>query len=99
MTVVNATRNGNEYALTAKGHATGSPVVCAAVSGLLYALAGYLKNAEKAGRVETEMLRIEEAFVEIRCKGSRDAWEMAVIGLLQIEQQYPQFLSVSVEIF
>ena len=45
MTKVRAMRRGDHYAVHARGHATGSPQVCAAISGLLYALAGYARNA------------------------------------------------------
>lgn len=98
MTKIYAKRQGNYCELVAEGHATGSVTVCAAVSGLLYALAGYAVNAEKAERVRITKLHIKDAMVDIRGIGFRDAWEMAVIGLQQIEKLYPAFISVTVEI-
>ena len=52
MTKVYAERDGNRCILSAQGHAIGSEQVCAAVSGLLYALAGYLTNAIRERYIE-----------------------------------------------
>ena len=44
MTRVLAGAAGDRFFLQVCGHATGSVQVCAAVSGLVYALAGYVQN-------------------------------------------------------
>ena len=45
MPQVYAERDGQRCILSAQGHATGSVEACAAVSGILSALAGYVTNA------------------------------------------------------
>ena len=52
MTQVYAERDGQRCILSAQGHATGSVEACAAVSGILYALAGYVTNAMRERYVE-----------------------------------------------
>ena len=97
MTQVYAERSGNRCILSAKGHATGSVEVCAAVSGILYALAGYLANAIRERYIEFYENRMEEADVLLDFNGddcATAAFEMAVIGLAQIGQQHPGLLQV-----
>ena len=97
MTKVYAECSGNRCILSAKGPATGSVEVCAAVSGILYALAGYLTNAVRERYIEFYENRMEEADVMLDFNGDEctaAAFEMAVIGLAQIGQQHPEFLCV-----
>lgn len=97
MTQVYAERRGNRCILSAQGHATGSVEVCAAVSGILYALAGYLTNAVRERYIEFYENRMEDADVLLDFNGddcTAAAFEMAVIGLAQVGQQYPEFLQV-----
>ena len=97
MTQVHAERSGNRCILSAKGHATGSVEVCAAASGILFALAGYLANAIRERYIEFYENRMEEADVLLDFNGDEctaAAFEMAVIGLAQIGQQHPEFLRV-----
>ena len=98
MTQVLARREGNRCYLSATGHATGSVEVCAGVSAILYSLAGYLENAAMARELEISVLRLEsgDAVIEFEADGqAREAYEMAVIGLIQMAQMYPQYLVVS----
>ena len=96
MTKVYAERDGNRYVLHAAGHATGSPEVCAAISGILYALAGYVRNdADGSTLAYDERLESGEANLHFRGgAGAAGAFEMAVIGLKQIEARYPDLLQV-----
>lgn len=97
MTAVTARITGPVKELTADGHATGSAQVCAGISALLYALLGWLTNAGDAEIDEAEM---EPGHAHIVSLGGGDAteaaWDMAVIGLLQIEQQYPDYITVRI---
>lgn len=96
MTSVYAERDGNRYTIAAQGHATGSPEVCAAISGILYALAGYVRNADD-GSTLAYYERLESGIVDLSFRGgpgAEGAFDMAVIGLKQIEAQYPDFLRV-----
>lgn len=97
MTSVYAQRSGNRCILSAQGHATGSPEVCAAVSGILYALAGYLANAIRERYIEFYGNRMESGNVLLDFNGddcTAVAFEMAVVGLQQIAQEHPKFLRV-----
>jgi len=96
MTRVYAERDGNRYSIFANGHATGSPEVCAAVSGILYALAGYVRNASDGSTLAYDE-KLESGNVRLHFRGGAGAggaFDMAVIGLKQIAAQYPDFLRV-----
>lgn len=94
MTYVYCEKDGNRYTVTAKGHATGSPEVCAGVSGILYALAGYLENGDGIGTLHG---RIEPGDFSVTFDGDGRAdavYNMALIGLLQIEKSHPEYIKV-----
>lgn len=89
--------DGGRCLLSLEGHATGSPEVCAAISGLAYALAGYLVNAEQEGRAEVYTLSMEEGNVVIHGSGDSrvvGACEAVLLGLRQIAAQYPDYLQM-----
>lgn len=90
-----------ERVLCAVGHATGSDKVCAAVSGILYALAGYLNNAKG---VDVHDMRMEDGRVTLKWSGGkRDlaALQMACIGLMQLEKAHGEYIKTKIgdEIF
>ena len=92
MTEVYTEKDGSRYTIYAKGHATGSEACCAAISGILYALLGYLVNAEKAGEAEILERRMEPGNVAIEYRGGEEsggAFYMAAIGLAQLQESYP----------
>lgn len=85
MTKVFIAQDGDELVLTAEGHATGRSDVCAGVSAIVYALAGYALNES----AKPPMLRLVSGDAYIRCKASanlRAAFEMASIGFKQIAE-------------
>lgn len=95
MTKVYARKHGDSYLVQAKGHATGSVEVCAAVSGLLYALAGFLQNRRDAAR--DVHIKLESADAEIRFCGDEVAdavFILTVIGLAQLEASTPEYIAV-----
>lgn len=97
MTKVYAERDGERCILSAQGHATGSVEACAAVSGILYALAGYLTNALRERYVEFYTWKMESGDVQLDFNGDKStaaAFEMAVIGLSQIAQAHPEQVRV-----
>lgn len=88
------------YAITALGHAgyssQGNDIVCAGVSAIIYALLGFLNNApdkEKNLRAHAESgetcIFWSGKSVEVEA-----AFQMAVIGLLQISSAYPEHIQV-----
>lgn len=83
--------------LSAQGHAMGSEAVCAAVSGILYALAGYLACHEKADRRRHVMAPARALLEYDGDEGVEAAYTMAAIGLLQIEKAYPEQIKVTIK--
>lgn len=75
--------------VTVSGHAgyapAGRDIVCAAVSALVYALAGYLEETGQAERVD-----IQKGFADIRGTGGCGA-VLALVrcGMAQLAQAYP----------
>ena len=100
MTRVYAERDGNGHILCARGHADGSEAACAFISGIIFSLAGYLENADD--HVDTLSYRTEPGDAAFECIGDEcvsAAFEMAVIGLLQLEKSFPQYVKVDAENF
>ncbi len=97
MTRIYAEKDGPRCILSAQGHATGSVEACAAVSGILYALAGYVTNAMRERHVEVFTWRMESGDVQLDFNGddgTEAAFETAVIGLAQIAQAHPEQVCV-----
>lgn len=95
MTTVYAERDGNRHLLYARGHADGSETACAFISGIVFSLAGYLENADD--HVDTLSYRTEPGDAAFECIGDEcvsAAFEMAVIGLLQMEKSFPNYIQV-----
>lgn len=107
MTNVTIQKSGGVYRLTAVGHAVGSSEVCAAVSGIVYALGGYLKNLEQAGAVKLETFMLESGAAEIEAysigprpeDSALHPFGMAAVGLMQIEARYPRQVRVETKNF
>lgn len=90
MTKIYCEQDGTRVLISAKGHATGSEKACAAVSSLIYAFAGYLKNDPTA---EILTLDIFPGDVVIQARGGASllgAFRMAAIGLGQIAKAEPE---------
>lgn len=86
--------------LTLRGHAgysEGDDIVCAAVSGIFYALCGYLANIKPEG-LRIHSIRAGEGDVECAESGE-EAMKLVCIGLLQIALTYPGYLAVNNEAF
>ena len=91
------TKKDGRVRLILSGHAGysdgGSDIVCAAVSGLFYALVGYLSNMKKEGLVIRSMA---SGSGDVECsEEGEEAMKLACIGLVQIALGYPNHLSVN----
>ena len=81
--------------VTVSGHAgyapAGRDIVCAAVSALVYALAGYLEETGQAERVD-----IQRGFADIRGAGKCGA-ALALVrcGVEQLTQAYPGCVEIT----
>lgn len=90
------------YHLDATGHAgysmNGDDIVCASVSTLFYTLANYLdqKGAD-------DLTGDDEGNFTIECKGLyhdevvHTAFQMTVMGLMLLEENYPDNVQVTIE--
>lgn len=101
MTNITIQCSGDTYRMAAVGHAAGNSEVCAAVSAIVYALGGYLKNLEAAGPVKLRALTLGSGAAGIEAAGqeSRIAFEMAAVGLMQIAAKYPELVAVDAQDF
>ena len=85
-----------------QGHATGSPETCSGISSLMYSLEGFLQNHEE--ELQEHLCSIPEdnkdALTMIRFSTTSErvkgAFELVLIGLLQIEKSYPEYCKVTV---
>lgn len=94
---VNYLREGNHHRLSVKGHAGyaahGDDIVCAGVSGISYALLGYLNHAG----CDISEARADSGDLLIDARGGAliaGAFDMAMVGYLQISRKYPQCVDV-----
>ena len=88
-------RADDGFSLDVTGHAgyssSGDDIVCAAVSGIVYALAGYLVNECKGAVIGA----LRPGAASLKCGGDGEvAMRMAYIGLLQLALTYPSFVNV-----
>ena len=95
MIKVNITVSDDMYDISAEGHALfnpGNDIVCSAVSALFYAFAGFLYNDSKVRRFG---IHLDSGDAKIKAKGDiKQAFDVFIIGLLQIEKAYPSFIHI-----
>ena len=91
----------NAHYLNVDGHAgwasAGNDIVCAALSAVSYTLLGFLLNAGED--IEEISQEVDSGRVVVLCRGNEridTAFEMALIGYLQIEKQYPHHVGVHI---
>ncbi len=95
MTRILLTQNGDAYTVRADGHATGSVQVCAAVSTLLYTLAGYLLDNPDITVLE-QNLNSGKACICFQGGGEvgEAVFNLITVGFLQLEKAEADFLQV-----
>lgn len=91
----NFSRGESGLRLKMWGHAgyseSGGDIVCAAVSGIFYALLGYLKNQDLGLKINS----LGSGLADIECGfDGEEAMKLCCIGLLQIALTYPGTVSV-----
>lgn len=93
MTRVYLEQDGQRYTVSCQGHATGSVEACAAVSCLVYTLAGWLHNA--AVLVLEEKLEDGDALIQYCGSAAAEtAFDMICVGFLQLQEQYGTYIAV-----
>lgn len=83
--------------IKAEGHATGSAEVCAGISAVLFELVGALNNFSSINPLRVQMDPGDAMLAFEGGTVAKLAYEMTVIGLLQIEKSYPGYMKVSSE--
>lgn len=97
MTKVYLEQDGNRYTVSCKGHATGSVEACAAVSCLIYTLAGWLHNASVT--VLQEKLDSGDALIQYRGGAAAEtAFDMICVGFLQLKKSCCDYVSVDLQV-
>lgn len=94
---VNYLREGDTHKLSVQGHAGwsqhGDDIVCAGVSSISFALLGYLHHAKS----DIAEAQADSGNLRIECSGGElvaGAFDMAMVGYLQIAKKYPQCVDV-----
>lgn len=71
--------------------------MCAAVSAIMYALAGWLINADGGGKAYDVLIEMSSGRAELGWRGGAEAdavYRMVVIGLAQIAKSYPDYIQI-----
>lgn len=103
MITVRAERRPDGVALSMDGHADYSPgndIVCAGASAIVYTFLGWLAN--HPGDAVCEEQLVESGRVRLAAQGGElldIVFEATVIGLLQLEKQYPAHVKVDYKTF
>ena len=95
MIEITVRETANEYCIELSGHAnysSGADIVCAGVSAIVYAYIGYIRNSKIA--VNELQISSGKVVCKVNKDGAREAFEMAAIGLMQIEKQYPKNIRI-----
>lgn len=94
MTNVTLSQSVKGFTVKARGHATGSPEMCAAVSCLIQTAAGWLRNTDSI-TIRTMELGSGKALLKWRGGDrARWLWELLEIGFLQLELTAPEYIHV-----
>lgn len=99
MTKIEITKADPRYSILFDGHATGSAEVCAGISALMYSLEGYLRNHEQdlflhSAKIDDPGWGYISFELEDPSNFVRGAFDLVVVGLMQIAASYPDFCEV-----
>ena len=99
------TANKKEYPgktilyMSAKDHAEASALVCAGISAIMYALAGFVVNEMGTPNCK---ITLESGYAKVCCEMTERtmaAFETALIGLIQISLSYPEEMKINQDIW
>lgn len=97
MTSVTLHESVQGYTLKVRGHATGSPAVCAAASCLVQTAAGWLRNTKD---ITIRHMEMESGKAVIKWRGGdRAKWLFGLleIGFLQLSLTAPEYIKVKTD--
>ena len=94
-------RDGESLRMTIDGHAgygrLGNDIVCAAVSGIFYALMGYLRSFK---RDMINIRAVEYGHTDIICDSEcEEALKLACMGIFEVALTYPDHVKVENELW
>ena len=101
--MVQVVYNRTYHRVTVNGHAGSAPygedLVCAAVSGLVYALDANIRRLQSMGVVRDVVITAESGKAEIACKCRRKheatvtlIYDAICLGFSELEEEYPQYI-------
>ena len=93
MTSITLSQDDRRFSIKANEHTDSR--VCAGISAILYAVAGWILNNQDI--LECHMVRLDAGDAELIWEGADKAetvYELAMIGLLQIEKKYPDEIKI-----
>ena len=98
MIVADFSKNKNGFHVLIEGHANygeaGKDIICAATSGIVYALCGYLLNFKKGS---FRINYMERGRLDIECSADcEDYLQLACLGIYQIALEYPDNICVKI---
>lgn len=95
MVTVSSYSRDSEFELILKGHATGSPEVCAGLSAIVYALAGWIENnREHIHATPQTVVDLRPGDTCIFFHGDHvaaAAYQMAEIGIAQLAKSCAEY--------
>lgn len=99
MTKVTARKSGGLRYLCLDGHATGNTAVCNMISGLVCTLAGWLRNLppEECSIERLEVSADRPGYALLEAQGGtlvQDGFDFTLLGLLQLQKQFPELVTV-----
>ena len=103
MTEITVDKTGNEHRLLLKGHAgygaAGQDIVCAGISTIAYTWINELQILEERGMAYDVECDAADGELKICFSGEKEelltAYETIITGLLMLEENYPDYLSVN----
>ena len=101
MTDIRYLKDEHVHMLMLSGHAgyaqEGADIVCAGISAVTYTLMGYLENLKAEGaQVISRQDSGDVTIVCLRHQNADTAFEMAMIGYMQIAKKYPDNLTIHI---
>lgn len=94
MSTVELIQNGHEYSIVASGHTESK--MCAAVSCLLYTVAGYITNTDE---IILQEIRLDSGDAKLVWAGGKKAgflFDLMEIGFRQLQEGEPENIFVKI---
>lgn len=93
MTTVTLSKGGNVYTVSAQGHATGRPDVCAGISTILQALDTWMQTEDGVTVLERRV-HSGDVLLKFRGNGSNTSFRLVTMGLKRLEATDPETVKV-----